>query len=384
MKHYYIILSGLFACVFWHVQAQEHRLLRDPYVYETAAEMYAVGDTLPFDDMAALLVANMPRQLLQGLTAEDDIMWDILQKLEPYRKSGEVQKALKIWAEYIREAERLDSVSVASSRHTDNRRLVFPVVQAYRLGEFDEVIALGRKLLSDPEVKARREVVQVVRNNLALALMHENRDLCAQMELELLNAETEIRYFPALINLTVVYERLGKREDAEVLVNRLTEYMEKEKIEMALVNFNAIWFQGEKEDHRSVVKALEMVNTYFMEKQGVPKYVGYREQLAARYRSFPLPEIGFMGKVYTGSPGWLFVYLFYWIGIVISGTRLFKYLYNVFNLSSFLMSLLILLYFVSIFLVTWGIPFFGGWVGLVVLPVGSWFFVLKRVKKIRK
>jgi hypothetical protein len=385
MKHYYIILSGLFVCVFWHVQAQEHRLLRDPYAYETAVEMYATGDTLPFDNTITLLAVDISRKLERGFTLEDDVIWATLQKLEPYRKSRKVQEALKTWTERIREAERYDSAPASSTRHIDSNSLV-PVLQAYRQGKFDKVIALSRELL---RLKMWEGAKQAIRNNLALALMHENRDLCAQLELELLNTETEIRYFPALINLTVVYERLGKREEAEVLVNRLTEYMEKEELRMPLADFNVAWFLGEKEDYPSTDKALEMVGSKLMKKQQASKYAGYREQLAVKYKSFSVLKIGFLGKGFAGNDGrWIIsflVFIVYWIMVMMLCTGVFQRFEEVFNLSPLFVILLMLLYFALAFILAWGIPSSGGgWIGLVVLGTGSLFFVLKRVKKIRK
>jgi tetratricopeptide (TPR) repeat protein len=354
------------------VWAQEHRLLRDPYAYETAAEMYAEADTLPFDDTAARLVTDISRQLVQqGLTLEDEIIWATLQKLEPYRKSEQVQKALKTWTlvEYIRKARGYNSAY-------DSRSLISPVVQAYHQGEFDKVIALSRKLLLNTELNIRGELLQVVRNNLALALMHKNRDLCAQMELELLNTE-KILYFPALINLTVVYERLGKREEAELLANRLTEYMKEEKLKMPLVDFNAAWFLGEKEDYRSVNKAWKRVNSNLMKKQEVPKYADYRKQLAAKYKSFSILKIGFIGKSNAGSGGSWIGFIIYWVAIAMMGTGLLSILIEEFNLSFYLMTLLILLYFTLFFILAWGIPSsVGGWIGLVVLEAGSYIYVL--------
>jgi hypothetical protein len=387
MKHYHLILTGLFACVFCHVQGQEHRLLRDLYAYETAVEMYAVADTLPVDKTVTLLAVNISRQLEQGRMPEDDIIWDTLQKLEPYRKSRQVQETLKTWVKHIRKAEGFDFTLPRSSRYTDNNSLIFPVSQAYRQGEFDKVIALSRDLLHNPGVKSQAEVVQIVRNNLALALMHENRDLCAQMELELLNTETEIRYFPALINLTVVYERLGKREEAEVLVNRLAEYMEEEKPEMPLMDFNAAWYLGEKEDYPSVDNALKSVSSKLMKKQKVTKYADYRKPLAARYKTFSILKIGFLGKVFTGSDGWwivgILIFIVYWIAAVAlwMGTGLFncinKVFEKVFGEDDFLfIAFLLLLYFASVFVLAWGIPSSAvEWIGLAVLGVCSWLFV---------
>jgi hypothetical protein len=379
MKHYYIILSGLFACVFSHVQAQEHRLLRDPYAYETAAGMYAVADTLPVDETVTLLAVNISRQLKQGLMPEDDIIWDTLQKLEPYRKSRQVQETLKTWVTYIRNTERSDSDSAITS----SSRLISPIIQAYRQGEFDKVIALSRTLLLDPGRKIREESVQIVRNNLALALMHENRDLCAQMELELINTGNKIRYFPALINLTVVYERLGKREEAEVLVNRLTEYMEKEELRMPLADFNVAWYLGEKEDYSSTDKALKSVSSKLMKKQKVTKYADYRKPLAARYKTFSILKIGFMGKAFTGSGGWwivgILIFIVYWVVVTILGTGLFKDSGEAFEEFPLFVTALILLYFASGFVLAWGIPSsVGEWIGVAILGIGSFIYVLKQ------
>lgn len=127
-------------------------------------------------------------------------------------------------------------------------------------------MANARKMLDRPSLRrASSNETEMykefgVRNNFALALMHENYDLCAQVELEIilfnrtsflpsgsLDARFDIKEFkstflPAMINLTVVYERLGRTDDAELLAGKLRDYAQQNDCENFLINFNAAWY----------------------------------------------------------------------------------------------------------------------------------------------
>jgi len=75
------------------------------------------------------------------------------------------------------------------------------------------------------------------RNNLALAEIQLGNDLIAQLQLEILRRLNRT-YLPALVNLTIVYERLGENEKARSLA---AEAEKTGKIPQTV--FNQIWYR---------------------------------------------------------------------------------------------------------------------------------------------
>jgi hypothetical protein len=205
--------------------------------------------------------------------------------------------------------------------------------------------------------------------------MHKNMDLCALMELELLN-EMEIKYYPAMINLTVLYERMGRSEDAEALAYKLSTYMKEQELKVPLVKFNTAWYMGKKTDFHSINEGLGIVKS--LNKSDATKYKTYKDQLKSRYKSFSLMKIGLMGK--SGYiEGWsLFwgVLLFLFFSVPMSAVSYIIYNYIVdeyFGPDWAMVALLILLFilFSTVFFIfVWGIPVsFGGWFLLVVYDI---------------
>jgi hypothetical protein len=246
-------------------QAQELSVLRDKFAFKTAAEMYAVADTLPFDTYAADLIRQIDGAIADSAVIEHPDVWRRLVKLEPYRKTPEVQQALARWVKTCQIMQIGSETDLQSSDYLKGNWGAF--IQRSRFHLFNSDIKGDDKYKKS--IRFRQNEF-LIRNNLALALMHQNLDLCAQTELEIVfsanesslmgipdwnmgyrsvNASTtsvpldSIKrfisvYLPAMINLTVVYERLGMTEKAALLAQKTQEYSDLEP----LTNFNAAWY----------------------------------------------------------------------------------------------------------------------------------------------
>ena len=201
------------------------------FAYKTAAEMYAVADTLPYSTEADLLIKEISSKIDQGLSVENEAIWANLQKLEPYRMHHRVQEAVKIWVDK-------SAKKISSQKSTNQTTLssLQSVSQAYNSRDFEKAIQECKNILQGTPKHLD------VRSNMALALMHQNKDLCAQIELEIVLKLSE-NHIPAMLNLTVVYERLNKRKDAENMVAKLLQLSAGNNLNAPLIRYNAAWYR---------------------------------------------------------------------------------------------------------------------------------------------
>ena len=307
MKQNYLILSFIFL---YFVQQNtysqdEQRILRDKYAFETAYEMYAVADTAAFTEEAALLIKKIDNELNRFYSygrrpIEDDEIWNELQKLEPYRMSQQVQSAVLKWISLMR-----FNPNTGMPNPYYNPVWYLDIQTAYLEKDFDKVIEESRRYLSGMPINDFTTFA--VRNNMALALMHQNKDLCALIELEIVREMSGGNpYFPALINLTVLYERLGNREEAESLSEYLLDYAINEEITVPLINFNAAWYmalnnyQREETDNPHYKKLYnEKINSIFkvLSKSEDAKYQILYKNARSNYKSRPISDIGLAGKL---------------------------------------------------------------------------------------
>ena len=285
MKPGHLILLFVILCfALPAARAQDQRILRDKHAFETAADMYAVAETAAFDAVAATLIEKINLELKNKTLPEDDKIWNDFLKLEPYRMSKEVQRAVSDWISLM-------NFPGKSVRFEDDA-----IRSAYFEKDFDKVIERSRQALH--VMPNSGMVTHVVRNNMALALMHRNKDLCAQVQLELVRKMSKEKggaYFPALINLGVLYERLGKREEAEALAMELLRYTQKEQITVPLVNFNAAWYMDLKNQNNEKTGAIFKLSRGF-DSSDVEKYRTFITKTRFDYQSRPFFEIGWSGK----------------------------------------------------------------------------------------
>jgi len=210
----------------------------DRHAYRTAVEMYTVADTLPYSVDAGLFINQISSRVDRGLPIEDETVWDILQKLEPYRMHLRVQEAVKVWVDksvkIITAQKNTGSATLASLQSAS---------QAYNSRDFEKTVQECKKILSESPRH------HDVRSNMALALMHQNKDLCAQIELEIVH-KLSSTHIPAMINLTVVYERLNKRRDAESMANALSNLSVSRKLNVPLIRYNEAWYRLQKGEYQ--------------------------------------------------------------------------------------------------------------------------------------
>jgi hypothetical protein len=242
------------------LQAQEMSIFLDKFAFKTAQEMYEVADTLPFDKNAASLIEQIRKDLPITQIIESRGIWGKLEKLEPYRKTAQVQSLV----------DECVTSSITKPKRIYNEQFKRAAYYYYQK-DFKNVVESSLKILRN-EDKAKNPSQSssdlskpatsfefALRNNMALALIHLNKDLCAQVELEIIFQQcgisgTEIpmknsdeEFIPAAINLTVVYERLGFSEKAKNLSQQLEKYIQMRKYTIPSVEFNAIWFLDNEE-----------------------------------------------------------------------------------------------------------------------------------------
>jgi len=227
---------------------------KDPHdTFKIAAQMYAMSETKPFDKTAEGIIKQISREIRRSRLPEDRRVWKYLLRLEPYRQTEEVQQELSAWADKIGEIvqKRTDKTEKLTEKKKNQlwqqttRQFIRGNVN-YKNSRFEEAVSDYRELL------IKNSAHLDARNNLALTLMKLNNDFLAQLELTILRRMNE-DYLPAMINLTVVYERLEMSDQAWETAKKV--YQLRQDIPMAA--FNMAWFQERNGDYISSEKILE-------------------------------------------------------------------------------------------------------------------------------
>ena len=212
----------------------------DPHAFATTGEMLSPRALLPFDDNAASMIAEIEQKLKDGATIDDEEIFALVTDLNRYVVTPEIQQHVAIWADM--EAHRFWADSPDLGDHEQNLRMAN---SSYRGGGFIDAAWRYRDLL-----RVAPNLLDV-RNNLALAAMHTNNDLAALLELETLR-RVKPAYVPAIINLTVVYERLGRVAEAEELAR--TALQLGERVPSAI--FNEAWYMNLRGEYAGADKLL--------------------------------------------------------------------------------------------------------------------------------
>lgn len=199
----------------------------DIHHFRTTAQMYRTAPVKPYGKEAARLIARM----------NTDPVRSLLQKLNPYRKSSEVQEALKkwktLWVSRIK-AGKKPNLRTGATLAFKGANSYYKRKSKTREGNIKILEVARKKYL---EVLKKYPTHLDARNNLALCELHLGNDLAAQLELETLRELSPV-YMPAMINLTVVYERLRRSKRAEKLAHET--HQKHPKIPQAV--FNAGWY----------------------------------------------------------------------------------------------------------------------------------------------
>lgn len=330
---------------------------KDAHAFKSADSMYLVADTLPYSSLVSIKLKALKQSIKNSKFLEKDEVWNELIGLEPYRMNPamavEVNSLSKLLAGLIEKSEFrfFKSISLNDSKKFSS---------LYKSGDFEAFIKEGRELL----LKFPRN--SDIRNNVALALMHTNRDLCAWVELETIRRIDSL-HKPALINLTVVYERLGKRKDAEKLANQLLTFSTKAGIKSPQIIYNAAWYLNLQESYLQVDSLLSGISSLNLTKHNniqSLKELRHKEILE-NLRKRPFFEAGIMGRfgfqIINDFYSWYFIIATIF---VVAISILFLVLYDKKRESrkkgsgfNFFVQLLILSFIMAIaYLMAWGFP----------------------------
>ena len=109
---------------------------RDVHAFKTAAKMYEIAPTKPYDRRAADLIDTVTRKLKSRQSPESrDVSRDLLE-LNPYRKSAEVQAVVPTWADinarYLRNST--GGSSEAAKKWFDQANLDYNAKSFWRRG----------------------------------------------------------------------------------------------------------------------------------------------------------------------------------------------------------------------------------------------------------
>jgi tetratricopeptide (TPR) repeat protein len=279
---------------------------KDVFSFTTADSMYMVADTLPYSSNTTKIIKLINRNINYGNLLETNRVWNELLKLEPYRMhpkmEGEVSNIVEKYTALVEKKKQRfqNPISIKEIKESSS---------FYSDGDFETFIDLGRKLL------VRDPYNSDIRSNLALALMHSNKDLCAWIELETVRKFDSL-HIPALINLTVVYERLGMREDAENLANHILDLHYTSFYNFPQTIYNVAWFYFSREQYLKVDSILSRIE--YGQDKIYPNILNLKKlnhlQIREYLKGQSILDVGIIGKLgyyaHCSSAGW---YIFFFI-----------------------------------------------------------------------
>ncbi len=241
---------------------------KDPHAFADAADMYADAPRKPMDADGRAALAEVLRLTGAGRRLEDPAVRRLLARLEPYRAEAEVQEAVaEVAAACVRgieQKEEEDAIAAAeaSSDEEGEEAAAEPAAppQVFDAGAFAAANLAYEKGAYAEASDGYAELLRATprhldaRNNLALALMRLRNDLAAQIELEVVLALSP-DYPPALINLTVIHERRGGREQARAAATRARAAGE----EIPTTAYNLAWLDSFGPDVQDVQARLRAI-----------------------------------------------------------------------------------------------------------------------------
>lgn len=324
---------------------------KDVHSFKSADAMYQIADTLPYSNRADLLLKKINQDILNGKLLENDEIWEQVQSLEPFRlhhnMADEADKiAARVFALINSNYKYASKINIFDLKKFSS---------LYIAGDFDVFIKEGRKLL------LRFPGNSDIRNNVALALMHTNRDFCALLELETVRRLDSL-HIPTLINLVVVYERLGRRIDAEKLSNRLLEIQKSSEIQLPQVLYNSAWFNFLRGNYSRVNSLLSVIRSENVARNESIRSLREitREEIKANFKKQSIIKIGVMGKLGFDLLNDFFNWYFIIATIVLIALVLlvrFIFLNIKDSVLNIFLQLLVLCVFLAILhIVAWGLP----------------------------
>jgi len=200
---------------------------KDVIIFNNYSQMINTAPVKPLDVRAELLMEFIDSRLHCEVRLEDKDVWKAIIALTPFRMTEEVQDAINKWAAFY--AKRIVHMSTEGAQKGEKRSFfdwlklivawfknilsgnastdITSAANAYKALDFKKAANIYINILKkDPQNFDAR-------NNLALVCMHQYNDPAALLQLQIIS-ELKKDYFPGLINLTVVAERLGLQNKA--------------------------------------------------------------------------------------------------------------------------------------------------------------------------
>lgn len=252
---------------------------QDPLGYSSAKDMYSTPPTVSDDKTTLELVKKIDHFFASSSSQskkkianfESDPIWSALHELNPSRDKELVQTKLLAWA------KKFTEVIKGKPEKEGVKKIFQEANQAYKTGITMQATSLYLDILKSSPTHLGS------RNNLALIKMKEGNDLMAQFELEVVRL-LKPDYFPALINLCVLYERLGRRASAAKLAQ---EVMNLHK-DVPQAVYNYAWYLNLEEKYSESDALLKSL----LAEVGDTKYKELADLNLKKLGKPPLKELG--------------------------------------------------------------------------------------------
>ena len=202
----------------------------DPHAYVHMAALYgaaAKAHALTPADQALLDAPTLGRCFGPAMVPQTQDCEKRLALLDPVRGSEEVQTVIRSWAKEAAKTIRGKEAAVAAYA-------LQAAQDQYKGGSFEKAKNSYADLLD------RAPAHLDARNNYALAQLHLGHDAVAQLEFETLRL-LDPSYVPAMVNLTVLYERAWPGNSAKA--GELAEAAVKSGPNVEPAMFNAAWYR---------------------------------------------------------------------------------------------------------------------------------------------
>jgi tetratricopeptide (TPR) repeat protein len=197
---------------------------RDQAAYKSYLEMVNAAPIKQYNARTKLLIEFIDARLRSGGTLEEEDILEAMEELTPYRRNSEVVSAVSGWVDLI--AKRIGGVTLKGSE-----KELKTAAESYSARDWDKA-----KRLYEGILRARPGHLDA-RSNLALVYMHQGHDLVAKLHLDTVLA-LQKDHLPGLVNLTVVCERLGLRDEARSAADRALDIQDS----LPVAAVNAAWF----------------------------------------------------------------------------------------------------------------------------------------------
>ncbi len=225
---------------------------KDVIVFDDYSQLVNPAPLKSLDVRADMLIDFIDARLRCGDRIEQREVWEAIAALTPYRMTHKVHSAVEAWAAFYAKAitqsplpgtQRgtrnffaywIDRIKdwFENIFHPDMANAQKMAARAYKAQKFAEATKRYIAILKQDAQNIE------IRNNLALLCMHQGNDPAALVQLSIVK-ELKPDYFPGLINLTIVLERVGLESQASAMAQEALRLHP----DVPAAVINAAWFE---------------------------------------------------------------------------------------------------------------------------------------------